>query len=378
MRPLDFLPSIKYKLGAIIVAAVGVSTFVIALGVKLRLWPYLTVGLAGVLALVMVQLLARGMTSPLREMALAARAMSQGDYERRVTATSRDEVGELALAFNAMTAELAEVDRVRRDLVANVSHELRTPLTALRAVLENLVDGVQDPDPETFRTMLTQTERLGRLVAQLLDLSRLESRVAIVDAREFVIGDLLAQAVREASLHSPAVSVLCECEANLKAWGDPDLLHQVLMNLVTNAIRHSPIQGQVLLSARRTEAGISFSVADAGPGIAPAELDRVFERFYRADTARTSQTGGTGLGLAIARSIVDLHHGQIRAENMAPGCRVTFEIPLPASLAGGSMTSGHDPHARRPANSLLGHRNASSKVVNARAGLRQGEEDRQT
>ena len=115
------------------------------------------------------------MTSPLREMAAAASAMARGDYGRRVRATSRDEVGELARAFNAMAAELGDADRMRRDLVANVSHELRTPIGALQALLENLADGVEPPDPAALRTALAQTERLGRLVAQLLDLSRLES-----------------------------------------------------------------------------------------------------------------------------------------------------------------------------------------------------------
>src|SRR5207244_8531188 len=122
-----------------------------------------------------VRFLARGVTSPLREMAEAASEMAKGNYDIRVYSLKRDEVGELARAFNQMAAELAETDRVRRDLVANVSHELRTPITALQAVLENLVDGVEDPDPQTFRTMLAQVERLGRLVTQLLDLSRLES-----------------------------------------------------------------------------------------------------------------------------------------------------------------------------------------------------------
>src|SRR5581483_3959786 len=126
-------------------------------------------------ALGMVQLLARGMTSPLRDMAAGAREMAAGDYSRRVAASSRDEVGELARAFNVMAAELAETDRIRRDLIANVSHELRTPITALQAGLENLVDGVEPPGPEQLRTMLKQAERLGRLVTQLLDLSRLES-----------------------------------------------------------------------------------------------------------------------------------------------------------------------------------------------------------
>ena len=115
------------------------------------------------------------MTSPLRDMAAAASAMARGDYDRRVRATSRDEVGELARAFNAMAAELADVERMRRDLVANVSHELRTPIGALQALLENLADGVEPPDPAALRTALAQTERLGRLVEQLLDLSRLES-----------------------------------------------------------------------------------------------------------------------------------------------------------------------------------------------------------
>src|SRR5437868_13954128 len=139
----------------------------------------------------MVRFLARGMTSPLREMSDAARAMAKGNYERRVSATSRDEVGELARAFNKMAAELAETDRLRRDLVANVSHELRTPITALQAVLENLVDGVGKADPETLRTMLAQVERLGRLVQQLLDLSRLESGTLPLDRDLFDVEPML-------------------------------------------------------------------------------------------------------------------------------------------------------------------------------------------
>src|SRR4051794_25767407 len=126
--------------------------------------------------MVMVRFLSRGLTSPLREMAAAASEMAKGNYERRVSTSSRDEVGELARAFNQMAAELGETDRVRCDLVANVSHELRTPITALQAVLENLVDGVTEPDAETFHTMLTQVERLGRLLKQLPHPSPLQAR----------------------------------------------------------------------------------------------------------------------------------------------------------------------------------------------------------
>ena len=147
MRPLDRLPSIKVKLGVVIVATVFGTVGVLALGHRAGLSLPVRAALAAAGALALVQLLARGMTSPLREMASAATAMARGDYGRRVRATSRDEVGELARAFNAMAAELGDADRMRRDLVANVSHELRTPLGALQALLENLADGVEPPDP---------------------------------------------------------------------------------------------------------------------------------------------------------------------------------------------------------------------------------------
>jgi signal transduction histidine kinase len=329
MRPLDFLPSIKLKLGAIIVGAVGVAVVIISLGVKLHIWPYLTVALAGILSLAMVQVLAAGLVSPLREMATAARAMARGDYSRRVTATSRDEVGELARAFNAMAADLAEVDRVRRDLVANVSHELRTPTTALQAVLENIVDGVQPPDPELFRTMLGQVERLGRLVSQLLDLSRLESGAVPLERQPFAVESMLEQAVRECSLQAPEVRLeVAVSPPGLIAQGDPERVHQVVANLLENAIRHSPPGASVVATARHGSRGVTIEVSDEGPGIPPSEAGRVFERFYRADTGRASSDGGTGLGLAIARWIVDLHGGQIRAERREPsGCRMVVELP---------------------------------------------------
>jgi len=146
VRPLDPLRSIKVKLGVVIVAAVAVAFAVNEIGVALNYSFKVRVVVATLLSLLMVQLLAHGMTSPLRDMAGAARAMARGDYSRRVRATARDEVGDLAHAFNRMAAELAEVDRQRRDLVANASHELRTPITALQALLENLVDGVEQPD----------------------------------------------------------------------------------------------------------------------------------------------------------------------------------------------------------------------------------------
>src|ERR671917_461324 len=160
-------------------------------------------------------------------MAAAAKAMARGDHAVRVRATSRDEVGELARAFNTMAAQLADVDRQRRELVANVSHELRTPIGALHALLENLADGVEPPDPATLRVALAQTERLGRLVNQLLNLSRLESGALPVEPVEFGVRELLEQATRECELgeafaERPVWLKVCVQPGDLRATGDPE------------------------------------------------------------------------------------------------------------------------------------------------------------
>jgi len=327
MRPLDSIRSIKTKIGVVIVAAVGVTIAVVVLGVKAG-FPLLVCGLtAGALALAMVQFLARGLTSPLRQMSAAATAMAAGDYQRRVETTSTDEVGELALAFNGMVAELAEVDRIRRDLIANVSHELRTPITALQATLENMVDGVVAPDPPALEIMLQQAQRLGGLVSQLLDLSRLESGVVPLQVQRFRARPFLEAVVREAVL--PVAFKMSVEPEDLSIDADSDRLHQVVTNLVKNAARHSP-QGQpVGLCASERNNEITIEVCDRGPGISKEESERVFERFYRSDEARATPDGGTGLGLAIARWVIDLHGGSIEVlANSPSGCRMVVTLPM--------------------------------------------------
>jgi signal transduction histidine kinase len=352
-RPLDPLPTLKLKASVVILAAVAVTTVVFWLGVRLGVWPSVAGIVASGLALVVVFFLARGMTSPLREMAQATEAMARGDFSRRVTATSRDEIGALARAFNQMAAELAETDRVRRDLVANVSHELRTPITALQAKLENIIDGVEDADVGTLRIMLAQVERLGRLVEQLLDLSRLESGTVPLDRREFDVAPMLQHAVREAELHAGDVTITVDVDDDLVLDADPERLHQVIANLVENAVRHSPPGATVAVAARAVPGAVAFEVADEGPGIPENETTRVFERFYRADTSRSSHNGGAGLGLAIARWIVDLHRGDIHPERREPhGCRMVVTIPAPTAPAPHQPATVHEPappHHARPA-----------------------------
>jgi signal transduction histidine kinase len=331
VRPLDFLGSIKLKLGVVIVAAVAVTVIVVAAGEQLGVPGVLTGLVAAALALAMVQLLAHGMTYPLREMVAAARAMARGDYTRRVTATSRDEVGELARAFNSMAAELEQVDRVRRDLIANASHELRTPIGALQARLENLVDGIEIADRRVLDDLLGQVGRLGDLVQQLLDLSKLESGAVPLESSSVRALDLLERAAEDWRPRASERGVRLKVElegSQLVLHGDEKRLRQVLGNLVANAIRHSPDGGQVVLRAGSRDGHARMEVEDEGPGIPPAEAERVFERFYRSDRARSVDDGGSGLGLAIARWIVELHDGSISVDPTSTrGCRIVVELP---------------------------------------------------
>ncbi len=328
-RPLDPVRSVKAKLGVLVAVSVSTSSFLVWYGLVHLGWrPRYTLPVAVLLALAVTQVLARGMTSPLRSMTGAARAMARGDYSRRVRATSRDEVGELARAFNRMAADLEAADRERRELVANVSHELRTPIAALQAILENLADGVARPDQATLQTALSQTERLGRLVRELLDLSRIDAGTAPLDRRDLPVAPLVDAAVAEAEMSGRDVAFTVDVSpADARAWVDGARLHQVLANLLDNAARHSPPGGTVLVIARTSGSGLHLEVADEGPGIDPADRDRVFDRFYRGGTG---STGSTGLGLAIARWAVSLHGGRIDlAPAGAGGCRFRVDIPSP-------------------------------------------------
>lgn len=328
-NPLRRLRSIKTRFSIVIVAAVFVTLVVNEIGLKLNFAPLFRAGVAAAIALLMVQLMSKGMTSPLRDMERAVTAMANGDHSQRVETSSADEVGRLAVAFNEMAQELAELDRQRRELIANVSHELRTPISALRATLENLVDGVVEPDPALLRTMLAQTERLQRLVSQLLDLSRLESGASPLHLQHFAVSELLEAVADESALHSPDVAFRVQVEPpELAIDGDPERLHQVFANLTDNAARFTPDGGEVTLAARPSAGGVTLEVLDEGPGIPSEALNRVFERFYRTDEARSTDEGGSGLGLAIARWVVDLHGGRIRAERRQPtGCRMVVVLP---------------------------------------------------
>jgi signal transduction histidine kinase len=350
---LDPVHSIKAKLSLALGFAGGVGLFVFWWSIDWMRVELAWLAVAVALGLVTLQVMAHGATTPLREMTVAAREMARGDYTRRVRTRSRDEVGELAAAFNQMAADLAAADLQRRELIANVSHELRTPITALQGLLENIVDGVAQAEPETMQTALAQTQRLGRLVAELLDLSRLDAGVVPLSLAPIDMASFLESVVREASVNAAGagrdVRFTVDAPPTVVVPGDRERLHQVFANLLDNAARHSPPGGTVSVRAERRGEHVLLAVADEGDGIPAADRERVFERFTRGERAAD---GGTGLGLAIARWVVQLHRGTIAvvdparpadmpvqsspaAETRKQSRRVAVAAPAPTGRAAG-------------------------------------------
>jgi signal transduction histidine kinase len=346
LRPLDPVRSIKAKLAVVVVSGAVLTASLALVGVGVLGWRLRWSLLAAtVLSLLVSQVLAHGMTSPLRQMTAAARDLARGRPAPQIRATSRDEVGELARAFTAMAAELAAADGQRRQLLANVSHELRTPVAALRAQLENLADGVRPADPAALQEVLEQVERLSDLLTDLLDLARADGGAVPLERTAVPVRPLLEDVVAQVGAARPGCRLQIRVDPpDLAADADPHRLRQVVTNLVDNAARHGTAQVEV--AARDRDGGLELEVTDDGPGIPPDRWQTVFERFRggtaelpvvrdrETGTARTGGTGssdgtgGTGLGLAIARWATVLHGGTIAVVPAdGPGCRIRVRIP---------------------------------------------------
>lgn len=292
---------------------------------------FLAASVAMVIALVLGVFLARRLSQPLRELTAAARAMARGELEQHVPVRSRDELGELAAAFNQMSADLARAHQIRRQMTADIAHELRTPLTVMVGYLEALRDGVLKPTPERFEAMYQEAHHLERLVEDLRILSLADAGELSLNRETVAPRLVLEQAARiyrhQAEQRGIALEVLLE-EGLPDIYVDPDRIAQVLGNLITNAIRYTPPGGRITMSAACAGDGVLLRVQDTGSGIAPEDLPYVFDRFYRGERARQSSGSESGLGLAIARSIVEAHGGSI-AVTSAPGQGSTFTITLP-------------------------------------------------
>lgn len=286
-------------------------------------------------------LLGGGVARDIASLRAAAREIAAGNFDARVAASGGDELSELGMAFNRMSEQLGEsfererrMEAARRDLVAAISHDLRTPLASLRAMLEAVQDGVVR-DPDTVASyqdrMHGQIDRLSRLVDDLFELSRLESGAPLalmsVDLPELI--EETAAGFRPAA-DGAGVALGVEVAPGIGACTlDPTQIQRVLVNLIGNALRHTPAGGSIWVRAARAGRGLTIDVADTGAGIRDEDLPHVFDRFYRGEPSRSRETGGTGLGLAISRAIVQAHGGHISAQNAQPnGAHFSFDLPV--------------------------------------------------
>lgn len=277
--------------------------------------------------------LTRTITRPLRELTQAARRMARGELGQVVNVHTRDEVGELAAAFNQMSADLARADRVRRQMTADIAHELRNPLTVISGYLDAMRSGDLAPTPARLEAVHREIRHLEHIVDDLRTLSLADAGALGLNRQPLAPHELLQRAVaRDAPrAQQKQIMLILEAADDLPEIAlDEARMMQVLGNLMDNALRHTPPQGTIHLSARRVGDQLEFRIADSGEGIASADLPHVFERFYRGDRARAREEDSeeSGLGLAIAKALVEAHGGRIWAES-EKGKGATFVIALP-------------------------------------------------
>lgn len=287
----------------------------------------------GVVGIVFGVLVSRTLAAPLKNLANSARAIGARDLSRRVEVKGSDEMKEVAQAFNEMASGLEQSEQLRRNLLADVAHELRTPLTVVQGNLRAMLDGVYNLDETEVARLYEQTRLLSRLVNDLHELAQAEAKQLTLNFQET---DLIQLVTTIANTFSP----LAEENRRILQTNLPESLpviqvdrarlSQVLHNLLSNALRHTPEGGKIIIRAEATPSAICLDVSDTGDGIPPEHLPHIFDRFYRTDPARSRDKGGAGLGLAIARAIIEAHGGQISARSDGEsGKGTTFAIQLP-------------------------------------------------
>jgi signal transduction histidine kinase len=277
-------------------------------------------------------LVAKRIVQPLLQMEEITKKFAAGNLKERVPDNEIPELDQLATSFNRMAANLEDVEKRRRELVSDLTHELRTPLTVLNGYLEGLADGTVDPSPTVYDILIKEVTRMRRLVNDMQELSKMEAGYLPIDARPMDLYPLLNSLIQRFS-----DQMLTEDSPTLKVdypeislvLADPERVEQILMNLLSNAIRYTP-SGSITIRVWQEAGKVWIAVIDTGKGIASEDLPHVFERFWRADRSRDRHSGGTGIGLAICRRLVELQGGTIEVESQL-GQGSTFRFSLPTA-----------------------------------------------
>jgi signal transduction histidine kinase len=303
------------------------------------LWPLLEAGaVAALLAVVLAVLISRSIALPLQKMASVAHHIAQGDYGQAAPVSGPGEVQELGRSLNQMAQQVQASQAAQRDFLANVSHDLKTPLTSIQGFAQALLDGTADSPEAVQRSaniIHAEAERMRRLVESLLALARLDAGLKTLQREPLEMRLILTAVVEKFSLRAQekGLTLQSALPATLPALiGDGDRLAQVFTNLLDNALKHTPAGGRVSLTAHLIPDALEIAVKDTGSGLPPAELNRIFERFYQVDKSR-ARSGGLGLGLAICKEIVEAHHGTIWVESIV-GVGSSFVVRLPTVKPG--------------------------------------------
>jgi signal transduction histidine kinase len=277
-------------------------------------------------------------TAPIREMNRVALYIATGQFDQRVKIKTRDELGELGETFNYMAQELAGLDQMRKDFIANVSHDLRSPLTSIHGFVRAFLDDTipSERKHHYFTIMKEQTERMIKLVNDLLDMARIEAGQLEILPDNFNLSELVRQVVArmepEFVKKQVNVELISEVAQDIHVFADPDMIDQVIVNLIQNAVQFSSPDSSVEVILKKEEQAV-VSIRDYGPGIRQEDIESIWERFYKADRARTKQTG-VGLGLSIVKHIVDLHRTHIQVDSeVGRGTTFSFTLPIAPNMS---------------------------------------------
>lgn len=327
------LPTLKLRLAGLALLGVALPLAAVLLSGAVMftsghdLTVLLVAGAASTAAVAAALLLARSVARPIERLADAAGGVAGGDLAARAHEQGPREIAELAAAFNEMTRNVEELFDARRQLVAWASHDLRTPLASMQAMLEAVEDGLATPD-YYLPALQEQVQTLSALVDDLFELARIDADALTLELRRLPLAPVVSSSLRgvEAEARLRHVRLASDVDEALTARFAPEKVERVLMNLLTNALRHTPGDGSVAVRAETLHGEVRVAVEDTGEGLDAETRDRMFERFWRGDRSRTSR--GAGLGLAIARGLVEAHGGRIWAEDReGGGARVCFTLP---------------------------------------------------
>ena len=303
-------------------------------------------------AFIVIYFVTSNMVRPLQEMLAATQSFSKGEFSIRVPVEGDDEIAMLAAAFNSMASSLAVMESTRRSFTANVSHELKTPMTTIGGFIDGILDGTIPPERQGYylRIVSGEVQRLSRMVRSMLSIARIEAGELTIAPVPVEITDIVTRTVFtfEQRLEGKQIEVRgLDAEKHL-VEADADLIHQVVYNLVDNAVKFVD-QGGYLEFAYHTEGNMTFiSVKNSGAGVAPEEIPKLFDRFYKSDKSRSLDKNGVGLGLSIVKTIMNLHNGDIYIRS-EPGQYTEFVFSLPTSVQKKSLFRKHEkPKEERP------------------------------